>query len=254
MKIKTILLFCFISTSIKSQTENFIFEDSFLMENHKNINFDFIKSNDYPIILAELIHKEGIQKHLDEILILDEYNYDYLLDNITIDTLKSHLLKTRPIIKYTNHRFYDSINNILEDRDQKYRGKKTKDMIYRKDSILKMDSLNFVLLKIILKDSSYLKCKFCPSIKSSIFIHIDNFNNLLEINKELVYLMAHNRFHPYTYFWIVDRAYFSKYNKAFFYYCINYKPSDYPNISKEEIQMINLRRKIFGLPNWPEYK
>lgn len=254
MKIKIILLFFLNSNYIYSQIENYIFIDSFILKNDKLLNYNYFPNYNKSILLAEMIQKEGIIKHLSSVKALDEYDYDNLIDNITFDSIKQKLLKYRPLALYKNQLFFDSINNILEFRDQKFRGKKSKDMPFRKDSILKMDSINFLLLKKIIKDSSYLFCEHCPSIVTSVFIHIDNFNNFLEINKELVYLMAHNRFHPYTYFWVVERAYYSKYSKPFFYNSINFKPSDYLDISLDEIQIVNMRRKIFGLPKWPEYK
>lgn len=254
MKINITILFYIISNSMISQMENLIFNDSFILENYSTLDYDYFTNYNNSVRLAEMIQKDGFEKHLNNIKTLDEYDYDNLIDNITLDSIKHNLLKYRPLALYSNQLFFDSINNIMEYRDQKFRGKKSKDMQYRKDSILKMDSFNFALLKEIIKDTSYLLCRHCPDLKTSVYIHIDNFNNFLEINKELVYLMAHNRFHPFTYFWIVDRAYFAKYSKPFFYYCINYKPSDYKGISENEIQMVNMRRKVFGLPKWPEYK
>jgi hypothetical protein len=253
MKNITLLFFWTLMLNLKSQTENLIFNDSFLTKNHVSINYDYFNCYDFPERLAGLIDKDGILKHLDKILSLDEYDYDYLIDNMTSDSLKKNILLYRKKTEYINYKFYDSVNNIMEYRDQKFRGKYTKDMPYRKDSILKMDSINFILLKKILNDSLYINCNHCPDLKSSVYIHIDNFDKLLEINKELIYLIANNRFHPYTYFWVVDRAYYAKYSKPFFYYCVNYMPKDFPNLSKEEIEIVNIRRKIFGLPIWPQY-
>lgn len=97
-------------------------------------------------------------------------------------------------------------------------------------------------------------CKNCNI--SALYVHLDNYNDFLEMEDHLLELLHNGYLTANEYAWIYDRSYNEKHETLYYYFSLNapHKTANYKpvkELTKEETNEINTRRAKIGLPPLP---
>lgn len=144
----------------------------------------------------------------------------------------------------------DSLFQVMMERDQRHRKSKQVDTI----NTLMEDAENFSCLKWYLNKYGYpdIKTDSLRVMFTTLFMHIDNCSNFLEIKDLLAKAVKDKKLQPNVYAYSYDRSLIASKKEPIFYYFppgsafeIQHKPL------KEDLPKINKARKEIGLPVYP---
>lgn len=99
-------------------------------------------------------------------------------------------------------------------------------------------------------------CLRCESI-TTLFVHISSFKEFSGISHIAKKLLLENRITPNQYAWIYDRNYSQEFGTNYYYFSLNDPPmnsqhyKEVSELSRFEIETINLRRDSIGIPPLP---
>jgi hypothetical protein len=144
----------------------------------------------------------------------------------------------------------DSLFQLMLDRDQIHRRVKKGDTMHT----IQDDTDNFLCLNWFLGKYGYpeISSSTLRAMMPTLFIHIDNYERFMAINKYLLKAVKEGKLLPNTYAYSYDRSMISAGLRPGYYYFIPgsewydlYKPS------LSELPEVNKHRKEIGLPDYP---
>lgn len=164
-----------------------------------------------------------------------------------------------PLIRKETRGFNtDSLFQVMMERDQRHRKVKLDDTIH----CALDDAENFICLKWYLKKYGYPKISIdtLMTMFPTLFMHIDNYENFMQIRGILLQAMKDGKLQPNTYAYSYDRSMIgddrnksvtSHHRPCYFYFLPGSEWDKQYKPTPKELEEVNKQREIINLPPYP---